>query len=447
MLTLPIYLRGSSYCLHTRIAGKQFKRSLQTNDRKTAISRGIRLLELIVSYKNHRPKVSDFDLSNLSGIRKYEVDLSRGILRADGPEDHQQLLEALQALQGLPVAVSNPSVPSIEEVPTPKKGKVKEGLTLPEVLEKLFLVKAHLSQATILSYRKAVNECSAYLKHPLISDVHKIDITKYQEYLASNKNTARTIDNKISVVGTIFNFAIKQGYMFTDNPAKERKLQSNKERARSGYAIFDRSEIKQIFESDFLKTAKEKDPDYYWALVLGLITGCRISEITSLTVEQFKRTESGICFIRISDSKTQAGEREIPISDRLLNKGLADFIKDKEDKIFRYNLRLGKGSGNAVGKKFKRHLEELNIKRPKLVFHSLRKFCNNYLKEKGVSYEARCQYIGHEVEDINNTVYSEKFKIERLEELVSSSILGLEVMAGFLPTKFVKQEDGKMKAM
>ena len=71
-------------------------------------------------------------------------------------------------------------------------------------------------------------------------------------------------------------------------------------------------------------------------------------------------------------------------------------------------------------------------------FHSLRKFCNNFLKDEGVFYDARCQFIGHDVEDINNKIYSEKdgFKLERLEELLRSAIFKLEVMAGLVQTKF-----------
>jgi len=44
MLKLPIYLRGSSYYLHTRINGKQVKRSLGTIDRLTAMIRACQLL-------------------------------------------------------------------------------------------------------------------------------------------------------------------------------------------------------------------------------------------------------------------------------------------------------------------------------------------------------------------------------------------------------------------
>jgi hypothetical protein len=91
MLNLPIYLRGSSYYLHTRVAGVQFKKSLQTSDKMTAIIRAIRILEVItLSSKNINP--DSFDLNN---VRKYEIDISKGIYRADGPEDHQMMMEAL----------------------------------------------------------------------------------------------------------------------------------------------------------------------------------------------------------------------------------------------------------------------------------------------------------------------------------------------------------------
>ena len=81
-LPLPIYLLGSSYYLHTRVGGKQVKRSLRTSYQRVAIIRAINLLNGLTMHK--KP-----DLSNLS---TYELDLSRGILKADGDEDHARLM-------------------------------------------------------------------------------------------------------------------------------------------------------------------------------------------------------------------------------------------------------------------------------------------------------------------------------------------------------------------
>ncbi len=45
-----------------------------------------------MSSKN--PKLEDLNL-DLGAIRRYEIDLSRGILKADGDEDHRRLMEAM----------------------------------------------------------------------------------------------------------------------------------------------------------------------------------------------------------------------------------------------------------------------------------------------------------------------------------------------------------------
>ena len=87
MLNLPIYLLGSGYYLHTRIAGKQVKRSLRTGYQRIAIMRAIALLNTM----HKKP-----DLSNLS---TYEIDISKGIFKANGDEDQRNMMETLKAIQ------------------------------------------------------------------------------------------------------------------------------------------------------------------------------------------------------------------------------------------------------------------------------------------------------------------------------------------------------------
>ena len=106
-------------------------------------------------------------------------------------------------------------------------------------------------------------------------------------------------------------------------------------------------------------------------LLLGLLTGCRISELTSLKVDQFQLTGDGSNFIIIRDSKTMAGKREVPLPEYFFQHSFDKFLESRTDSVFKYAPREGKGSGNAVGKKFFRHLELLKISREKLVFHSI----------------------------------------------------------------------------
>ena len=151
MLTLPIYLRNSSYYFHTRIFGKQVKRSLHTNDRHTAIIRASKLLECIQM---------DIDLSK---IRKYELDLSRGIARSDGAEDHQRMMDAIVLLQ----KSQNQQQPHTPEDSSLVRASSTKSLTLLELLDKYFLLK-QVKPATILAHKNTVKEFEIFFKLKII---------------------------------------------------------------------------------------------------------------------------------------------------------------------------------------------------------------------------------------------------------------------------------------
>ena len=410
MLNLPVYLRNSSYYFHTRIHGKQIKRSLHTADRQIAIIRACKLLESIQM---------SIDLNN---IKKYELDLSRGIAKADSPEDHQRLLETLALMQE---NQSQKQQPILKESSLDRATSTKS-LTLLELLDKYFLLKK-VKPATVLAHKNTVKEFETFFKLKcFISDIQVGDITRFQEFLAGKGNVPRTIDGKVGYIKALLNFAIKQGYLLNQkNPAENMSLLTKRQKLSDGYLIFEPEEIKQIFSSEYYREQKKSDPDYYYVLLLGLITGCRISEITSLTKSQFQISEQNNHMIIIRDSKTSAGKREVPLPKELFDDDFKNFIDTKENFIFRYVDRKGKGSGNAVGKKFARHLSELKINRGKLVFHSLRKFLNDYFMKNEVPYEPRCQFFGHEIESVNVATYSNKFSVDRLAEIVNQQQLKL----------------------
>ena len=253
-----------------------------------------------------------------------------------------------------------------------------------------------------------------YIANILISDV-----TRFQEHLATNKNSTRTIDNKIATLRALFNFAIKQGYYFEKNPAENRSLLTKKQRIAGGYEKFELEEIELIFTSKEFKQEKKRDPDFYYLCSIALVTGCRVGELASLTKSDFKKTPAGTTYIKIKDAKTTAGVRSVPFP-RVHIEGLSDFLEAKTDNVFKYVTREGKGAGNAAGKKFTRLLETLKIKRDKLVFHSLRKFLNDFLLKHDVPYEPRCQFIGHEIDDTNVAIYSKQYSEDELNKYVTS---------------------------
>lgn len=395
MLKLPIYFLGSSYYLHTRIGGKQVKRSLRTSYQRVAIIRAIKLLDSLM--RKDLPQ-------------KYELDASRGIFKAEGPEDHARLMQAIDAMKALHAGQPTPVAPvpvDVADDPT--------ALHLEELLEKYFLLKK-VTQATVDSYRNTTLELSKFLRNPRITRIAASDITRYQEHLVKKGNGLRTVSNKIATISALLNFAKLQQYMRGDNPAAGRSLLSNKQKRKDGWATFETDEIATVLGSEFFRERLKKDSDYTTAVLLGLFTGCRVGEITALQKDNFKRSRKGIPYITIRNSKTEAGIRDIPLHPYIFaHIGPAlDALKSSDEKLFQYAKRKGKGSGNAVGKMFARNLESAGVNRDKLVFHSLRKYVNNELMQNGVPLEPRCQFAGHEIDNVNVQTYTKTIGVDDL---------------------------------
>ena len=407
MLGLPIYLLGSTYYLHTRIGGKQVKKSLGTPYKRVAIIRAVALL-------------NSFAMPHKDLPAKYELDASRGIFKADGPEDHARLMQAIEAMKALhagqppalaPIATPAAAVPVPADDPT--------ALRLGELLEKFLLLKS-VKQATAASYRNTSTEVAKFLKNPPITRITPSDLTRYQVHLAEKGNSVRTIDNKISTIRALYNFAKKQGYTRGENPAENRALLTKKQRVQSGWATFETDEIGLLLGGEFFREQREKSPDYANVVLLCLLTACRVGEITALKKENFKRSRTGVPYIAIRDSKTLAGIREVPLHPYIYARiaPVLDTLVNAGDKLFKYKERDGKGSGNAVGKMFARNLESARITREKLVFHSLRKYTNNELMQLGVSLEHRCQLVGHELDNVNVQTYTKQIGVDDLAAAV-----------------------------
>jgi len=397
MLNLPIYLLGSSYYLHTRIAGKQVKKSLRTSYKREAIIKAISLLHSMTK-----------DLP-----QKYELDLTNSVLKADGPDDHARLMEAIAAMKAMHAGQPAPVAPAPLIPPQDDPTALKLG----ELLEKFLLLK-QVEPATVKGYTNANKEFCKFLNNPPITRIQKSDVSRWMVHLAEKrKNASRTIDTKVGVIKTLFNFAKKQSYIRGDNPAENMNLLTKRQKAKNGWAIFEREELDLLLRSEFFKLRKTSQPDYVCCVILALFTGCRIGEITNLKKDQFKTSPKGIPFFKIRDAKTAAGIREVPLHP-FIHEYMTEFMKNKPHKIFEYTERDGKGSGNAVGKMFAENLKSAGLTRDKLVFHSLRKYVNNTMLQNNVSLEHRCQFVGHEINNVNVNIYSKIVGVDDLAKTI-----------------------------
>ena len=402
---LPIYARPETgiYYFHTSLGGKQIKKSLRTKDKQTAI---IKALPLFLEVVKQRHKMT---------IQKFDLNLQQGIVRTNGTEeDNTALLKALELMARVQPTHTSQTVPTAPAMPS------QTGLTVRQALDKFLLVK-RLKTATRLSYKNTIEEFAVFTKNTLIANVLVSDVVAFIEHLlADKKNTHRTVHGKVGTLKTFFNVCIEKGYYFQKNPAVGQEVLTKKQLATATYSIFTDQEIIQLFTSEQFKIRTEKDKDFYYACLITLITGLRAGEVTALKKRNLQ-VQDGINYIKIFDSKTDAGLRDVPLPTCQL---VQDFLtycqnsKQPNGKIFRYREKEGKGAGNALGKKFARLLLETKTHRDKLVFHSLRKYFNDFMKRHAIPWEMRTQLVGHETDDINNSVYSNDYTILQLNEAI-----------------------------
>ncbi len=133
---------------------------------------------------------------------------------------------------------------------------------------------------------------------------------------------------------------------------------------------------------------------------LGAYTGARIEELCSLKVEDVNGS------IRIRDSKTEAGIREVPIHSAL--KPLVTRLKEEsKDGYLLSGLTFNKygDRSNAIGKRFGRLKTAQGFGRSH-VFHSLRKTLITLLEDAGVSENLAADIVGHEKPRITYGLYS-----------------------------------------
>jgi integrase len=138
-------------------------------------------------------------------------------------------------------------------------------------------------------------------------------------------------------------------------------------------------------------------------ILIGAHTGARIEEICSL---QCKNVDLINHSIKITDSKTEAGKRLIPIHSDI-RPVVEHLVAESKDGYLISGLSENKykDRSNAVGKRFGR-LKTAEGFGKHHVFHSIRKTLVTMLENKGVGENVAADIVGHEKPRITYGLYS-----------------------------------------
>ena len=263
-------------------------------------------------------------------------------------------------------------------------------------------------------------------KNPQYRD---LDFHKLVELNVKDVISTTTVNKHLSWCSSFYEWSINHGYS-NINPFKglklKRKVSPRDERDR-----FTELELKKIFgkENYIHFTNIEKGRyELYWVPLIGVFSGLRLGEITSLYLDNIKEIsgnhrEKRWCFDIVEEPdrpdkhlKTLSSRRIVPIHDTLINLGFIEFIellrkKDPHRKRLFQELPYRDGNYNQNVSRFinNRYLPNLGLKTDKKNFHSFRHTVTDHLKQKGVEPHFVNELLGHSSGNIDLDRYGKGY--------------------------------------
>ena len=358
----------------------------------------------------------------------YELDLSKGSAKSDGPEDHARMMEALKALKEMgpdhafrsmmqryaPPETLDPRVAASEIVNAAVSQFVAQNLTsppLPTNVGKTLqqAIDEHVASeeangmdpATVREKKSVFKEFVDYFGGgAFLSSITKTEISdrwqKAEESRASKNVSKKRLErfieenrgkDKPSTVITLapsrrakrkgylsvfFDWAELAGHYMHENPMTQRGPRKGKRAAQTvSYKEFSSEDLKKLFGLHF--SERMSKPDWYWLPLISLYSGSRLGEISNLALSTFDVVDD-IKVYDITHGKTAGSRRRVPIHSALLDLGIweyVEFLKSEGETNFIW-FRPLKTLGKSAGAEWGKWVERCGITDHSKTFHSFR---------------------------------------------------------------------------
>lgn len=165
-----------------------------------------------------------------------------------------------------------------------------------------------------------------------------------------------------------------------------------------------------------LNNIKNKDEELKVLVKMAMFTGCRIEELAKLKSENISERE-GVLMIEITKSKTDAGERIIPV-----HSDIEDEIK-KRAKVEGYIFPVG--SSNYAGNRSDMYSKAFGRLKTRLgfgeeyVFHSIRKTFITKLERLSIPEGIVADLVGHNKQTMTYGLYSGGSSLQQKLETIN----------------------------
>ena len=299
------FFRWSLPKLHQKnLSQKTLYMSLQTRDARLAQCL-VALLNLRVEAMKKIPNLDEKAIREL-----LEIDMERGIFRADTAEEQErglQILESLGRVRSAPRSSPSESAPEPRSAVsmTPKSPHFRA--VADEVISEVSLT---LKPSSVEKYQTTYDAFRLAIGNLFLEDITRDDIKRFKEKMLSEGKVPHTVNAHLGKLNALFEFAIKNNYVKGDNPAANHLIAHSKKTIKSRDKFYD-DDLKAIYNwANYQRMAIT--PDYFWGPLVCLFSGMRIEECTSLELKNIK-TDDGVVLMHIKDAKTPTGVRFVPV--------------------------------------------------------------------------------------------------------------------------------------
>ncbi len=424
--------RHGVYCLRVyfRVGEKLHERqhSLGTKDPATARLIALQFNEAFERkrYMNNQSKSSFAEIVE-SISHAYDLDLSRGVMRANDPEDHKRMMEAIEIYKSI-----HGTLPPLQETmnlgrSTVHTPPVQKSMRFSEATAAYLEEKKRDNvEQTIVAKGRTYKDFMGVFGDLEINLINKPEIVQWKTLDLKRSITGTHINKRLGQMNDFFNWAIAHGH-YTSHPTSpvDGLFISNKSKLAEqteSFEPFTNDEIKAIFTASYVKDMAK--PDHYWCPLVALFSGARREELAALKAASVKTIDGVACF-HIEKGKTPDARRIIPIHPELLKMGFLDYAQHVQSLghlyLFPHLTDGANGRGKNVGRQFAKLLDKRGIKDDRKVFHSFRHTVITRLHTTGANPAHIMQIAGHssETQGVHFATYTHDVGLMALNETLA----------------------------
>jgi integrase len=241
----------------------------------------------------------------------------------------------------------------------------------------------------------------------------------------------KTLNRYATSLGLVWQWALDRGLAGEGVVSPWTKQHRKKgERRDTEKLPFTEGEMKKL-----LQDKPETDPQNVndaqstltWVMWIAAFSGMRLNEICSLRTTELKKAE-GVWYFDITDAKTEAGDRRVPVHSVLIKLGLVKYAQEVEGEWLFPALKPGGPDAKRswyLSKSFGAYRKRLQVVRMDaqgrdlVDFHSYRRSAIKCLENARVPQSEAAQVVGHERAGITFGTYNpEGLGMKALREVV-----------------------------